>query len=259
MSQEQTLHQLLSERVATFAAGDRPREIVDQHVEKMFADIIGDCFRSYGDLGQKVRDSIKAALPANVDGMFELTRYNDLVATALRDKWESSGVAGDMVRRAQESIDEILKEDAIPSRVSLLRLLEQFADDHKEQACEGRWEAPRITIETNESSGRWKWVHIYFDEQPDDSYASERSFYSSRPKTRETHELKNRLMVLIEGTDENGHDVGRVCDARLDDQSIGRHFRIHGKRERLLAALYFGAADLVIDCDEDDISYGIYD
>jgi len=259
VSQEQTLHQLLSERVATFAAGDRPREIVDQHVEKMFADIIGDCFRSYGDLGQKVRDAVNAALPANVDGMFELTRYNDLVATALHDKWASSGIAGDMVRRAQESIDEILKDDVIPSRVSLLKLLEQFADDHKEEAAEGRWEAPRIIIEENSIGSRSKWVHIYFDEKPDEEWSRERSAYSLRSTSRDKYQLKNNLLVLVEGTDDSGHDVGRVCGALLDDQKLGRQFRIHSKSDRLIAALYFGGADLVIDCDESDITYGIYD
>ena len=35
--------------------------------------------------------------------------------------------------------------------------------------------------------------------------------------------------------------------------------QIYNKWERILASLYFGNATLLIDCDADDFSYGIYD
>lgn len=50
----QTLHDLLTARVAEFSASDRPREIIDAAVEAMFKDIIKDAFRSYGDMGKAV-------------------------------------------------------------------------------------------------------------------------------------------------------------------------------------------------------------
>jgi hypothetical protein len=34
---------------------------------------------------------------------------------------------------------------------------------------------------------------------------------------------------------------------------------IHSKWEKLTAALYFGGAQLIIDCDESDFSYGFDD
>lgn len=259
MSTEQTLQQLLNERVAMFATGDRPKDIIDQHVEKMFASVIDDCFRSYGDLGQKVRESIKAAMPANVADVFELGRYNDLVATALRDKWSSSGVAGDMVRRAQDAIDEIMKEDAVPAQVSLRDLLEAFVEAHKEQAVEGRWEAPRIDIEDSERGSTWRSIRISFDPKSDEAYRSERSSYSLRTSTREWYQLENSISIRVDGENEEGHPFGRVYSARIEGEPVGRHFRLYQKWDRLLAALYFGAAALVVDCDADDISYGIYD
>lgn len=35
--------------------------------------------------------------------------------------------------------------------------------------------------------------------------------------------------------------------------------QVYSKWERMLASLYFGNAILVIDCDPDDLSYGLYD
>jgi hypothetical protein len=259
VSQEQTLQQLLTERVTVFATGERPTAIIDQHVEKMFVSVIDDCFRSYGELAGKVRESIKAAMPANVEGLFELTRYNDLVATALRDKWASSGIAGDMVRRAQESIDEIMKEDAVPAQVSLRDLLEAFVEAHKEQAVDGRWECPRIDIEDEGKGSSWHSIHISFDPQPDEAYASERSSYSLRTSTRERYQLENSISIRVDGENEAGHPFGRVYSARLEGHPVGRSFRLYQKWERLLAALYFGAAAIVVDCDADGVSYGIYD
>jgi hypothetical protein len=258
VSQDQTLQQILADRVSLFAAGDRPREIIDMHVEKMYQEVIKDCFSSYGDFGKAVRDAVKAALPANVDGSFELARYNALITTALRDQWATSGVTADMVRHAQGVIDQVMKEDAVPAVVSLRELLQEFADAHKEEAGEGRWEAPRIEIETPNDGISSKWIYVYFDETPDDGHARHAG-YSSRSTTRSNYQLKNSLMVKISGTNEKGHNFGRVCGATLDEKPIGMNFRLYSKWERLIGALYFGAADLVIDCDADDISYGIYD
>ena len=35
--------------------------------------------------------------------------------------------------------------------------------------------------------------------------------------------------------------------------------QIYSEWERMLASLYFGNATLLIDCDADDFSYGLYD
>ena len=261
MTNDLTLQQLLTERVATFAAGDRPKAIIDEHVEKMFKSVIDDCFRIYGDLGKAVSEAIKASLPANVGSMFELSRYNDLVATALREKWASAGVSGDMVRRAQESIDEILKDDIVPEFVGLHDLLETFATEHREKATENQWERPRIIIESDQP-GRWQSIKVAFDPEPDDSHAATRSSFSSARPDRSFYDLDNHLAMSVDGRNEKDQPFGRIYGARIDGEPIGRNFKMYGKWERLLAALYFGAAKLVIDCDQDDvdsITYGLYD
>lgn len=258
MSQDQTLQQLLTDRVALFATGDKPASIIDEHVEKMFKEVIGDCFRSYGDMGKAVSAAIKAALPSNISDMFELTRYNALVENALRVQWESSGVEGDMVRRAQRCLADALAEDALPPVVSLRALLEEFAESNKEDATENQWESPEVRFEDSQYGGG---VSIFFDKTPESAHTS--SSYLSKRERRHDYSLKNRIHVRWDKDkpelDPNGHNIGEVYSAQLDDMPVGRNFHITSKWERMLAALYFGCAKVVIDCEADDISYGIYD
>lgn len=254
----QTLQQLLTERVTAFANGDRPREIIDAAVESMFKDVIKDAFRSYGDLGKAVQEAIKAALPANVSDMFELTRYNALIANALREQWMNSGIEADMLRRANKAMAEALKDEAIPSRVSLRELLTEFVDQHKDDAAQNQWERPEIRFRDSEYGG----MHIFFDPEPESSHRDSGLF--SRNKERGDWGLKQRISVRWDtrkgpDLDERGNRICEVYSAKIDDKPIGRDFSIHSRWKRLIAGLYFGAAKLVIDCDEDDFSYGIYD
>ncbi|PKQ34887.1 MAG: hypothetical protein CVT61_08935 [Actinobacteria bacterium HGW-Actinobacteria-11] len=249
-----SLQQLLLERADTFAASDRPREIIDAAVEAMFKEVIKDAFRSYGDLGRAVQDAVKAAMPSNVSDMFELTRYNALIANALRQQWESSGVEGDMLRRANEAMSDALKDDVIPDRVSLREILQLFVDENKDDAAQHQWRRPEIRFCESEYGG----MQIFFDPEPETPHRSD-------PFSRERSEwsLKHRICVNWDPRkpelDESGRHIGPVYSAQIDKKPIGRDFAIRTRWERLIAALYFGGAKLVIDCDPDDFSYGIYD
>ena len=249
---EQTLQQLLAERVTAFANSDKPVEIIDEHVKKMFSSVIDNCFGRHGEMGKQVEGAIKSALPANLSTVFELTRYNDMIAKALKDKWETSGVEADMVRRAQEAIDEVLTKDQMPEVISLQDLLEEFVDDHKESAAEEHWERPDIRFQESEYGG----LHIYFDKKP-----KEESLHSSRERSE--FSLDNAIHISFDkrgkDRDDQGRQVGTVYAARIDSEKISQTLRFRSKFEKLLAALYFGASKILVDCDEDDFSYGIYD
>jgi hypothetical protein len=253
---QQTLQALLCERVSEFAASDRPREIIDASVETMFKDLIKDAFRSYGDMGKQVHEAIKAAMPGNISDTFELTRYNALIANSMREQWLSSGIEGDMLRRANEAMEEALKENAIPAVVSLRGLIEAFIDDHKESATEERWEHPEVRFRESEYGG----MHIFFDKEPESSHHG--SSYLSRSE-RSDYQLDNAIHVSWSrdgsNKDEHGNPVGKVYAAQLEGKPIGKSFSIRNQWERLVAGLYFGAAQLVIDCGEDKFSYGLYD
>lgn len=252
---EQTLQALLAERVTAFASSDKPVEIIDEHVKKMFTNVVDNCFGRYGDMGKQVEEAIKAALPANLTEIFELTRYNAMIAAALKEKWENSGVEADMVRLAQKQIDEVLNKDAMPEVISLQALLEAFVEDHKESAAEEHWEAPDIRFQPSDYGG----MHIYFDKKPKDHGIST----YSRSSERSEYMLDNAIHISFDryGKDRNekGHEVGSVYAAKIDNEKISQTLKFRSPFEKMVAALYFGKSKIIVDCDEDEFSYGIYD
>ncbi len=252
---EQTLQALLAERVTAFANSDKPVEIIDEHVKKMFTSVVDNCFGRYGDMGKQVEDAIKAALPANLTEIFELTRYNALIAAALKDKWENSGVEADMVRLAQKQIDEVLHKDALPEVISLQDLLEAFVEDQKEEAAEEHWEAPDIRFQPSDYGG----LHIYFDKKPKEHGVSS----YSRSSERSEYMLDNAIHISFDRNgkdrDEKGREVGSVYAAKIENEKIRQTLRFRSTFEKMVAALYFGNSKIIVDCDEDEFSYGIYD
>ncbi len=255
---EQTLQQLLAQRVSEYAASDRPRELIDAGIDKMFKDVVDDTFRSYGDFGKAIKEAVKDALPANVSDMFELTRYNALVAESLRQRWQAAAVSETLMVKANAAIDEVLKNDFVSGEVSLRALLEAFIERNKEEAAEEHWERPEIRFEDG-SIGSGEFLHIYFDPEPEESH---RSGFSGR-SSRSNYELKHGLHVRIESERKNEdrhwprtEKLGLVYSAKLDDKKVAVDMQIHSEWERMLASLYFGNATLVIDCEPDDFSYG---
>ncbi|MCD2755684.1 hypothetical protein PA171_04260 [Pseudomonas aeruginosa] len=259
---QQTLQDLLAERVTLYAASDRPRELIDEGIDKLFKEVVSDAFRSYGDFGGAIKEAVKAALPANVSDILDLQRYNAIVANALRQRWESAGLSAVILEQADKSITEVLTGDGLlTGEVSLKALLDEFIEHHKERAAENQWERPEIRIEEGDGSYSHKTLHIYFDPEPEDRYRS--GLYSSSP--RSNHSLKHAIHISIKGERETGDrwkpkvQFGEVYSAKLDDEKIAIDMQVHSKWERMLASLYFGNAILVIDCDPDDLSYGLYD
>lgn len=162
---EQTLQQLLAQRVSEYAASDRPRELIDAGIDKMFKEVVDDAFRSYGDFGKAIKEAVKEALPANVSDMFELTRYNALVAESLRQRWEAAAVSETLMVKANAAIDEVLSNDFVSGEVSLRKLLDAFVEHNKEKAAEEHWSHPEIRFEDG-SVGSGKYLHIFFDPEP---------------------------------------------------------------------------------------------
>ncbi|WP_287030002.1 hypothetical protein [Pseudomonas sp. UBA6310] len=259
---QQTLEALLCERVSAYAASDRPRELIDAGIEKMFKDVVDDTFRSYGDFSKAIKDAVKSALPANVSDMFELTRYNAIVAAALRERWEEAAIQSLILKSADQAISEVLTgEGLITGEVSLKALLEAFVDANKEEALKEGWERPEIRFEEDTRYGS-TFLTIFFDPEPESSYRA--SGYNR--DRRNDYSLKHRISVRLTGEERPGANqwesatrIGNVYSACLDDKKIDLKMSVRSNWERMLAALYFGNAVLLVDCEPDDFSYGIDD
>ncbi|WP_422402542.1 hypothetical protein [Pseudomonas sp. GZD-209] len=255
-----TLQALLAERVTAYAQSDRPRELIDEGIEKLFKEVVKDTFRSYGDFGDAIKGAIKAALPANVSDMFELQRYNALVANALRERWEAAALQTTVLEKADKAIAEVLDSSGLlTGEVSLKALLDEFIGAHQEEAADGHWGRPDIRFEESEHSSDF--LYIAFDPEPEDS----RDRFMLDSDKRSKYSLKHSLHVHIKGSRETGEhfrpteQFGEVISAKLDDKKVAINMRIRTKWERMLASLYFGNAILVIDCEPDDFSYGYDD
>lgn len=261
---DQTLQQLLAERVTAYAESDRPRELIDAGIDKMFKDVVDDAFRGYGDFSKAIKEAVKQALPANVSDMFELTRYNHLIANALRERWEQAALSSMVVQQANQSIEEILSGDGIvEGEVSLRALLDAFVEANKEEAAEKRWSSPEIRFEQHEGQ-RSTTLSVFFDPQPESAWKDEYSFGGR--DSRNDYALKHRLHMQLTGEVRPSSDswrdeiqVGEVYHAAIDEKNISQHLNVRSKWERMLAALYYGKAVVLIDCEADDFDYGVDD
>jgi hypothetical protein len=250
-AKSKTLEEVMTEHVKAFSNSDRPGEIIKACVERLFTDVVKDVFSPHGTFSSSVRDEIAKALPSNISNLIDLPRYNDLIITSLKKRWMDAGVTGDMLRRAEQAIDEVLHDDVIPEFISLNQLLEAFVDVNQEKASEKAWHVPHITI--NEAGGaRVRYVHVFFDAEPEISYRDRNKL---RERTRSEADYANRLSIRITGHTDKGHEYGEVYSAQLDGQPIGRHFNMTSKWQRQIAALYFGGAKLIVDCREEDFTY----
>lgn len=259
---DKSLQVLLAERVTAYAQSDRPSELIDAGIDKMFQSVVDDLFRSYGDFTKVVKEAMSAAMPANVGDVFELTKYNAMVASLLRQRWEQAAVESLILKTADKAISEVLTgEGLLTGEVSLKALLQSFVDDHKEEAARDRWSAPEIRFEEDSRYGSTH-LSIYFDPEPEDEYLS-RGYARS---ARNDYSLKHRISVRLTGEERPGASqwdsavrLGEVYSARLDDKKVDLKMTVRSEWERMLASLYFGNAVLLVDCEPDDFSYGFDD
>lgn len=254
---EITLQQLLNDRVQQYTDSQRPAELIDAGIDKLFKDVVDDAFRSYGDFGKAIKLAVSEALPANVNTMFDLAKYNKLISESLKQRWLDAAVSEQMLTSANKAIDEVLDVKYLTGEVKLSEFFSAFVEHHKEEAAENGWERPEIRVEEGGSTST-EFLHIYFDESPEDS--------THRSSKRSSYALKHALHVRItsERKEGEGHwiktvQLGEVYSARLEEKKIAVDMQIHDKWERILASLYFGNATLVLDCDTDDITYGLCD
>ncbi len=252
-ARKKTLEDILADQVKAFVASDRPAEIIGASVERLFAEVVRDAFSPSGEFAASLKGVLAKALPANLSEVIQLPAYNDLLVTALKERWARSGATGDFLARAYAAIDELMSNNTIPEFVSLRELLEAFVDAHQAKAADRGWFIPHVTIsESDGVGGRARYLHVFFDPEPEMSFRDRNRLFE-RP--RGEMEYANRISLRVTGHTDRGHEYGEVYAAMLEGEPIGRHFAMTGQWQRLVGALYFGAAKLVIDCGEDDFTY----
>lgn len=254
-----TLTDLLLEGVNRFNDSNKPAEIIDNAIEKLFKDSIDSEFRSYGDFGKMVQNAVKQALPANIQDIISLTKYNKLIVDSLQKQWSSSGVEQDFINKANNALNEIINEHPIPEYIYLSDLLKAFTEEHAERAMEENWERPDIRIEEDDVYSS-RYCRIYFDRKP----RSESSYLSSLREEKSKYSLRNSLACRGTGEKIKNRDgyinelneVYEVYSATIEDKCVGKLLLpTNSEYQNLIIALYYGQSKLVIDCDESEIYY----
>lgn len=257
---DKTLKELLTEGVERFNNSDKPALIIDNAIEKLFYDVIDREFCFYSDFSEAVKDAIKKALPVNIQDIISLPKYNKLIVDSLQQQWLTSGVEQDFINKATKLLNEIIDEHPLPKYIYLSDLLESFVEHYKEEAMDEEWEHPDIRIE--ESGNFANFVHIYFDKQPKNTAGFSYSNHTEKSKylldnNLACHALNEKVKSKYD--DDREYDVYEVYSVKFCGQCMGKLLQTNcNKFETLMMALYCGSSNLVIDCNEDDITYPNY-
>lgn len=255
---ELTLSALLTQRCMNFAASDKAVEMIDQGIEKMFKDLIGESFRSYGDFGKLLSDAFKAALPTNISAVVDLPSYNTLVINSMREAWTNSGVHTDMQQRVLELTKEFTSDKAIPKFILASELWAAFVEDNKESACENQWEQPQVII----SEGEYVDGYIRVGLEPNDDSGSRYS--RSRTSAHECNVYLalspqfNREGRTKEAILHDGHQVYELYSGSLDGSVLGKKvISAYSRFDKMIMALYYGGSLLAWDeaPDADEMTY----
>lgn len=113
------LEKVINEQVAIFLKSGKPEEILQKNIEKMFTDIVGNMFRSYGDIGEAISKQVKESACASG---IELPAYNQFVVQVAAEQYGKimeqnaadhlAGLIGEIVApvKKEEKISTILRE-----------------------------------------------------------------------------------------------------------------------------------------------------
>lgn len=258
---ELTLSALLTQRCTNFATSDKAVEIIDQGIEKMFKDLIGDAFRSYGDFGKLLNEAFKSALPTNISDIVDLPSYNSLVINSMRESWANSGVHVDMQQRVLELAKEFTSNAVIPKFVMASDLWKAFIEDNSERAAEEQWERPQVFYEESEDMDGYFRIGLHPEQESAGRYSRSRDsayacdFYFAFSPQKEPESRNTPLM-------HEGHPVYELYSGHVDGGVLGKKvISAYSRFDKLIMALYYGGSFLVMDeiPDTDEMTYPHYD
>lgn len=128
---------------------------IEHNVDKLMKDAVESVFRSYGDIGGKLKEVITAAVTPNIEKLSDFPQYHEMVMQRMRVAAQDFHDT-----RLKEHLDKELKEimEELPEQVTLSWLLNQvgegaISDDYASEV--------EMTLHIEQSSGNY--LHIAFD------------------------------------------------------------------------------------------------
>lgn len=251
----------IAEQCKQFEQSPEYADMINKAVTKLYTSAIDDIFR-WGDFPNRVKDAIKAAMPANVSDFVDLAKYNSLMMSTLKTSWESSGVEDTVINQIQKATLETIEDLKVPEYVLMSELFEAFIDCNAERAAEENWEKPYVLMKESDSLFLKEYWEIGFEAEPQPSYGS---------RTSKSHgfQFENCLDLCAIYTDRDNkvikmhgeHQCYELYAGKLKDTILGKKMvNPRGKFEKLMCAIYYGGAYLVWDdCDPESLYYPNHD
>lgn len=249
------LAQNIADQCQRFEESQEYKDMITVAVKKLYTSAIDDVFR-WGDFPNRVKDAIKNAMPSDIGNFVDLAKYNTLITNTLKTEWSESGVEDDVVQKIKSVAMDAINNLKIPEFVLMSELLEAFIEGHEEEAAENGWGKPNILLK--ESEGNDRYWSIGFEPEPE-------SFGRYGSAKTHTFSFDNCLNLSPVFTDRNnkefklheGNECYKLYAGKIRDNILGKEvIKPYSEYEKLICALYFGGAYLVLDdFDPEDIYY----
>ncbi|MDM9281613.1 hypothetical protein QU814_00115 [Providencia rettgeri] len=253
MSKELTLSELLTQRCVEFANSEQAIEIIDKGITKLFTSVVDDAFRSYGDFGKAFNKAMESALPANIEDVVDLKKYNTLVAEKMRNSWEDSGIEADLQEKVIALVKDFTSDDECPKYIKASDLWEAFIEDKSESAMENQWESPQVFI--NDEHDGFIQVGIHPEERSTSRYSSNSVSayscdYSFHLSIQRTGGYRSEPLL------QDGNNVYELIGGKVNDRILGKKIvKAYSRFDKLVLALYYGGSLLVWDESPEGICY----
>lgn len=128
---------------------------IEHNVDKLMKDTVESVFRSYGELGGKLKEVITAAVTPNIESLTDFPQYHEMVMQRMKIAAQDFHDT-----RLKECLDKELKEimDELPEQATLSWLLNQVGEDAMSDDC-----ACEAEITLHIEQGTSGYLHIAFD------------------------------------------------------------------------------------------------
>lgn len=246
----------IAKHCAAFEQSPEYAEMINSHVRKLYEKAIEDTFR-WGKFPDRVQKALEAALPANIETMVDLPRYNTMLAKALATEWEQKAISESITKQMQDVVLEFVKTKEIPQFIYASALWDAYIEQYQEEAAREGWEYPDAIMQFSDSD--WFQVGLCKEPNKDSAYGRGR---------RKTHvfEFDESLYFMQAREHVNGelvqisHDnklCYKLAHGKVNGDELGKKIMsFRGRYEEMIAALYYGRSLLVLDAsDADELCY----
>lgn len=118
------LQELVNQKTQEYFQSGKVEKIIEDRVESMFGEIIGDCFRSYGTLGKAATEVIENKL--KLSGEIDIESYNSIMLEALKGQIKNF-TNNEALKGFNKVISETFGE--APKEISINEIVEMVLDD----------------------------------------------------------------------------------------------------------------------------------